>query len=299
MDKLLAMSTFVQIVERGSLTDAAKALDKSLPSVVRMLAALESNLGVRLLNRTTRRIALTEEGRHYLERCQRILSDIKDAEQALLAEQSEPIGKLNVSAPATFGQMHVSPLVIKFLERHTQVDVDLLLLDRVVNLVDESIDVGIRIAHLPDSSMIAKPVGHIRRVVCASPDLLKRTGPISHPKQLSDHDCVRFTHITPGGQWPFQNGGKQISVPVKGRYSCNQAIAVIDACADGCGYGMFLSYMVAPLVKSGALKIVLQEFEPAPIPVSVVYAHARLMSTRTRVFVDWMAKGLREVLEGT
>jgi len=298
MDKLLAMNTFVRIVDCGSLTDAAKALGKSLPSVVRMLAALESNLGVRLLNRTTRRISLTEEGRHYLEQCQRILADIEEAENALSAEQSEPQGKLTVSAPAQFGQMHVSPLVTDFIERYEKISVDLLLLDRVVNLVEEGVDVGIRIAHLDDSTMIAKPVGHIRRVVCASPELLKKTGPITHPKQLADHDCVRFTHITTGGQWQFLENNKQISVHVDGRYSSNQAAASIKACAAGAGFGMFLSYMIEPHLKSGELQVILQEFELPPVPVNVVYAHARLMSTRTRVFVDWMAKGLREVLEG-
>ncbi|MDH3640060.1 MAG: LysR substrate-binding domain-containing protein, partial [Gammaproteobacteria bacterium] len=176
MDKLRAMTAFVQIVDRGSLTAAAVVLNKSLPSVVRTLATLEGALGVRLLNRTTRRIALTNEGQHYLARCRRILADIEEAELAVSAEQREPRGNLNITAPVLFGQMHVAPLVTSFLARFNQVHVELLLLDRLVNLVEEGVDVGIRIAHLEDSSMVAIPVGQIRRVVCASPKLLKKTG---------------------------------------------------------------------------------------------------------------------------
>lgn len=296
MDKLLAMTTFVQIVDRGTLTAAAEALDKSLPSVVRTLASLEGALNVRLLNRTTRRIALTEEGRHYLERCRRILADIEDAELVLTAEQSEPSGNLNVTAPVLFGQMHVTAIVTSFVERFKRVHVDLLLLDRVVNLVDEGIDVAIRIAHLGDSSMVALPVGQIRRVVCASPKLLDKTGALTRPEEIARHDCVRFTGIAPGTTWHFFEQGKQLSVQVTGPFVCNQATASIDACAAGLGFGMFLSYQVEPLVKQRKLKIVLPDFEPPPMPVSVVYPQPKLMATRVRVFVDWMTQELRQAL---
>jgi DNA-binding transcriptional LysR family regulator len=195
MDKLHAMAAFACIVERGSLTAAADALGTSLPTVVRTLAALEKGLGVRLLNRTTRRIALTEEGRYYLERCRRVLADINDAEEGLSAQQKEPSGTLSVTASVMFGRMHLAPAVTAFLKQFPGTRVEMLLLDRVVGLVEEGIDVGIRIGTLSDSSLVAIPVGHVRRVVCASPALVKRTGVPSDPKALAKLDCVGFSGL--------------------------------------------------------------------------------------------------------
>lgn len=296
MDKLHAMTTFVEIVDRGSLTAAAAALDKSLPSVVRTLASLEEALNVRLLHRTTRRIALTHEGRYYLERCRRVLADIVDAELVLAAHQTEPSGNLNVTAPVLFGQMHVTPIITNFVQQFKQVHVSLLLLDRVVNLVEEGIDVAIRIGHLSDSSMIAIPVGHIRRVVCASPKLLKKMGTPKRPEDISHYDCVRFTGIASATTWQFFENGKPMSVQVSGPFVCNQATAAIKVCAEGIGPGMFLSYQVDPLVKQGRLKIVLPDFEPPPMPVNVVYSQAKFISSRVRVFVDLITQQLRQTL---
>jgi DNA-binding transcriptional LysR family regulator len=294
MDKLLAMTTFVRIVDGGSLTAASEALDKSLPSIVRMLASLEKSLGVRLLNRTTRRMTLTDEGRHYLERCRRILADIQEAELEISAQQSEPGGHLKVTASVMFGKMHIVPSVTDFLRRFDRVDIDLLLLDRVVNLVEEGIDIAIRIGHLEDSSLIAKPVGQIRRVVCGSPEYFGKNGFPKRPEQLEQHPCVHFTSMPGRSTWQFIEHGKPLLVHTKGSFSCNQAPAAIDACKAGLGIGMFYSYQIKPLVKQGKLIIVLEDFEPAPIPVHVVYSHAKLVSTRVRVFVDWITKTLRE-----
>jgi len=294
MDKLIAMATFVQIVDKGSLTAAAQMLNKSLPSVVRTLAALEETLNVQLLNRTTRRIALTDEGQQYLQRCRQILSHIEEAELELGSQQSEPIGHLNVTAPVMFGKMHVAPAITRFLQRYNRVSVDLLLLDRVVNLVEEGVDVAFRIGHLSDSSMIAKSIGQIRRVVCASPEYIKKTGPIKRPEEISTRECVRFTGLTPGPTWQFFDNGKPLSIQIKGAFGCNQAPAAIDACVAGLGIGMFLSYQVEPLVRQGKLTILLSEFEAPPMPVSLVFSHSKLMSARVRVFVDWMTEALRQ-----
>jgi len=294
MDKLLAMTTFVRIVDKGSLTAAAEALDKSLSSVVRTLAALEKTLDVQLLNRTTRRIALTDEGRQYLNRCRQILADVEDAEQALSAQRREPSGHINVTAPVMLGKMHIAPAITSFLQRYDRVSVDLLLLDRVVNLLEEGIDVAFRIGHLGDSSLVAKSVGQIRRVVCASPEYLKKTGQIKRPEEISNRDCVRFTGLTQGLTWQFFENGKPLSVQIKGAFGCNQAPAAIDACVAGLGIGMFLSYQIEPLVKKGKLKILLSDFEEPPMPVSLVFSHTKLMSTRVRVFVDWMSETLRD-----
>jgi DNA-binding transcriptional LysR family regulator len=296
VNKLHAMGTFAAIVDRGSLTAAADVLNTSLPTVVRTLAALEKELGVRLLNRTTRRIALTEEGRYYLERCRRVLSEIEDAELGLSAQQKEPSGTLSVTASVMFGRMHLAPAVTSFLKQFPGTRVDMLLLDRVVGLVEEGIDVGIRIGTLSDSSLVASPVGHVRRVVCASPALLKRVGAPSHPKELAALDCIGFTGLASGPAWQFFEGGRALSVPAKTVLTCNQAYASMDACAAGLGFGVFLSYMIRPLERENKLKVVLHEFEPAPLPVHIVYPHARLLSTRVRVFVDWLAKKLPPAL---
>jgi DNA-binding transcriptional LysR family regulator len=294
MNKLLAMTTFVRIVDGGSLTSASKALDKSLPSVVRMLASLEKSLNARLLNRTTRRITLTDEGRLYLGRCRRILAEIEEAELELNAQQNEPSGHLKVTASVMFGEMHITPIVAEFLHCYDRVNIDLLLLDRTVSLIEEGIDVAIRIGHLADSSMIAKPVGKIRRVVCASPEYFKQKGIPKQPKQLEKHACVRFTGMSAGSTWYFFKRGRKCSVNINGSFSCNQASPAINACIEGLGIGMFYSYQVKPLVKQGKLITVLEEFEPEPTPIHVVYSHAKLASARIRFFVDWMTNVLRQ-----
>jgi DNA-binding transcriptional LysR family regulator len=296
MDKINAMTTFVAIVKHGSLTAAAAELDKSLPTVVRMLAALEEYLGVQLLNRTTRRLALTEEGRHYLDRCQKILADIEQTELELGDEHGEPRGLLRVTCSVTFGQMHISGAVTQFLGRYQNMQIDLLMLDRIVNLVEEGIDVGIRIGQLPDSSLIAVPVGEVRRVVCASPGFLKSSAAVTRPEDLAGQSCVRFTGITATPTWQFMDQNKVRNVHIEADYVCNHAMPTIQACCAGLGYGMFLSYMVEPQLKSGALKLVLQDFETPPMPVHLVYQQTKYLSTRTRVFVDWMKATLREEL---
>jgi DNA-binding transcriptional LysR family regulator len=293
VDKLSAMEAFVEIVDRGSLTAAADHLGKSLPTMVRTLASLEEKLGVRLLARTTRRMSLTEEGTAYLDRCRRILADVGEAEEMLTRGQAEPRGVLRVTAPVLFGQMHVAPAVTSFLQAYPQVKVELLLLDRVVNLVEEGIDVGVRIARLEDASMIATSVGEMRQVVVASPKLLKKVGVPKRPEALGELPCVQFQGLAAAAVWGFQEDGKSLSVGIDGPMVCNQASAALDACAAGIGFGRFLSYQVAPYLEAKKLRVVLEEFEPPVIPVSVVYAHARLMSPRVRVFVDWMKQRLK------
>jgi len=298
MDKLHAMATFVRIVEHGSLTTASEALDTSLSSVVRTLARLERSLGVRLLNRTTRRISLTEEGRDYLERCRRILAEVEDAEQALSAGERDPSGVLRVTAPVLFGQLHVAPAVSAFLARHRRMQVELVLLDRVVNLVEEGLDVAVRIGALADSSMVAVPVGQVRRVVVASPALLRAAGRPKHPRDLAQLPCVRFTSLMPGTTWHFVENGRPLSVQVRGQLACNQAAAAVDACVAGRGFGMFISYQVRHQTQAKQLKEVLTDFAPAPLPVSLVFPHARLLSSRVRSFVDFAATQLRRTLAG-
>ncbi len=297
MDKLQAMVVFVEIAQRGSLTGAAQSLGKSLPSVVRTLAALEETLQVRLFNRSTRRIALTPQGKLYLEQCRKILADIDEAERALAEEQSEPSGTITLTAPVRFGEMHVAPAVTRFLSTYPKVQIRLLLLDRIVDLLEEGVDVAVRIAHLGDSSLIARPVGQIRQRVCASPALLARLGEPKRPEALSDLPCIHFTGVSQGPVWHFQEAAQRLSTPITGAFACNQISACVDACVAGLGFGQFFCYQVMPQLRSGALVPVLSGFERPRIPINLVYPHARLMASRVRILVDWLAGDIARTLE--
>jgi DNA-binding transcriptional LysR family regulator len=299
MDKLRAMGIFVRIVEAGSLTAAADLLDTSLTSVVRSLATLEAALGTRLLNRTTRRIALTDEGREYFERCRRLLAEVEEAENALSARQATPAGKLAITAPVMFGRLHVGPVLTDFLAAYPAVHAELMLFDRVVDLLDEGIDVAIRIGHLCDSSLVALPLGVTHRIICASPDYLQRAGTPERPAELARHRCLQFLGVAPGSEWEFTDGGtpgKTIRVPIKAVLATNQIDIARDACRKGLGCSAFLDYQVREALAAGLLQRVLQPFEAAPIPVHIVYPHSRLLSCRVRSFVDWAVPRLRQRL---
>lgn len=295
MDKLRALKIFIAIVDGGSLTAAADALESSLPAVVRNLAALEAGLGVQLLNRTTRRLSLTEEGRQYLERARRIVADLNEADQLVTAQRVEPAGTLRVTAPVLFGQHHVAPVITRFLQQYPRVRVDLMLLDRVVNLVEEGIDVGVRIGHLHDSTLIAQTMGTIRRVVVASPEFLRAHGEPTHPSQLAEASCLRFNNAD-GGHWSFQHQGRPFQVSVQGSLECNLATPVLEACAAGLGFGRFLSYQALPYVETGRLQIVLADYEVDPWPVHITYPNTRLLPSRTRTFISALKEGLAGAL---
>lgn len=291
MDKFKAMQTFVRIADEGSLTAAARAIGSSLPAVVRSLAAYEAQLGVRLFNRTTRRISLTEEGRQHLENCRQVLGALEESEAALAAGAGEPAGHLSITAPVLFGQMYVAPAVTRFLAQYDQMRCSVILLDRVVNLLEEGLDLGIRIGALEDSSLVALPLGQIRRVVVAHPAYLRKHGVPRHPRELSGANCVRMIAGRPG--WgDFQENGRAFRVAVGGNLEFNHVLPAVQACADGAGFGMFFSYQVAPFVADKRLKIVLENFERPPRPISVVYPHARLLPARTRLFIDWIRNAI-------
>jgi DNA-binding transcriptional LysR family regulator len=295
MDKFAAMKTFVRIVEAGSLTRAADSLDTSLPTVVRTLAALERDLGVSLLKRTTRRLHLTDEGSQYLVRCRDILAATQEAEDILVARRTEPVGKLSVTASVLFGRRFLGPILCDFLRRHPNVSADALFVDRVVNLIEEGMDVGVRIAHLGDSSLVAVPVGRVRRVVCASPQYLRRHGVPQTPNDVRSHRCVRHVGIVPRSEWHFRVSNRQVTVPINCIVTCNDIDSAVNACIDGLGLGMFLSYMVAPCKKNGHLKYVLEKYETESTPVQVIYPQTRLMSNKVRTFVDECVAKLRRV----
>lgn len=294
MDKLKAMQTFVQIANDGSLTAAARSLGSSLPAVVRLLAELEKSLGVRLFNRTTRRISLTEEGQGYLQRSNAILTSVLEADASVTAGSIEPSGSLLITAPMQFGQLYVAPAVTDFVQHYEKVQCRLHLNDRNVDLLEEGVDVAIRIGELPDSSLVAQEVGAVRRVVVASPDYLERHGTPQHPTDLLKGNAIRlFSRWHP---WTFNEGERQFTVPVTGNLEFNLVAPALEACLAGMGYGHFLSYQVAPYVQQGRLQLVLQSFEQSARPISIVYPHAQLLPARTRLFIEWIKQALQGVI---
>ena len=292
MDKFKAMQTFVRIAEEGSLTAAARSAGSSLPAVVRSLAAYELELGVRLFHRTTRRVTLTEEGKQHLPSCRQVLAALDESEAALSRDAATPAGHLTITAPVLFGQMWVAPAVTRFVRQHEKLRCSVVLLDRVVNLLEEGMDLGIRIGALEDSSLVALPLGVTRQVVVAHPQYLRKHGAPKHPRDLQRANCVRVLGGKPG--WgDFQENGRAFRLAVSGNLEFNQVLPAVQACAEGAGFGMFFSYQVAPFIASTQLRIVLEKFERPPRPISVVYPHARLLPARTRLFVDWIRDDIK------
>lgn len=294
MDQLLAMRTFVAIVEAGSLSAGAESLESSLPAVVRRLAALEQMLGVRLLNRTTRRMTLTEEGHRYLDSSRRILAEVEAANAAVSPRAEQPAGPLRITAPVLLGQLQVAPVLTRFLERFPRVRCNLIFEDRLIDLVEHRIDVAIRVGQLQDSNLIAQEVARLQRVVVASPAYLAAAGEPQHPRDLARGNCIRFASSFE--TWPFKEKGRATTVAIPSNLEFNQSSAAVDACVAGLGYGMFGAPQIAHHVAEGRLKVVLQEYLADPVPVSLVYPRASLLPQRTRAFVEWMKKELPAVL---
>jgi len=286
------METFVRIVDTGSLTRAAGALGTSPPTVVRGLAALEAALGVRLLNRTTRRVSLTDEGREYYERARRVLAEVDEAEAALSARRRAPHGRLRLTAPVLFGRLHVAPVVAAFLAEHPALEIELLLLDRVVDLVEEGIDVALRIGALPESSLVARRVGQTGRIVCAAPGYLARAGVPRTPHDLPRHRCIGFSGLSPSHEWLFA-GSPAERVALRPAFTTNQIEVAIDACVRGLGCAQLLAYQVESQLEDGRLRRVLEAHEPAPLPIHWVYPRARLLSANVRTFLEFAAPRLR------
>ncbi len=296
MDKLYAIEAFTRIVEAGSITAAASAMDVSQPSLVRLLAALERDLGVRLLNRTTRRMSLTDEGRDYYERSRQIMAAVEAAQQSLAARQAVPRGRLRIASSVPFGRMFVAPVVSDFLLEHPQVQIELLLLDRIVDLVEEGMDLAVRVARLPDSSMIAHRIGEARRVVVASKSLLESVGIPAQPGNLRGQPCVSFTGVVSAAQWEFEEGRAPVQIPVRSMLVTNQIDAAVHACVAGRGFGRFFDYHVLEEIKAGKLVRVLDKFESEAIPASVVYPSSRNQSPNVRGFVEFALPRLRHRL---
>jgi DNA-binding transcriptional LysR family regulator len=293
MNRLDAMSIFIAVVDAGSLTAAARRLGMPLATVSRKVAELESHLNTRLLHRTTRQLSLTEAGSSYLAACRRILEDIGEAERAATGENAAPKGELVVTAPVVFGRLHVVPVIAEFLAHYPEINISLMLTDRVVHLMEEHGDVALRIGDLPDSSLVATQVGKVRRVVCASPSYLSNRGVPTTPDDLVGHDCITFEVLESKRAWVFGSGRAQVSVPVRARLAVNTAEAAIAASALGVGLIRVLSYQVEDAVRGDALRVVLESFESEPLPVSLVHKGQTPLPLKLRAFLDFVAPRLR------
>jgi DNA-binding transcriptional LysR family regulator len=284
------------VADAGSLSAAGRRLDMPLTTVSRHLKALEEGLDVRLITRTTRRIALTEAGRTYLETCRRVLNEL-DAAERRLAGQAEPQGVLALTAPIVFGRWHVLPVVREYLEAYPRMAARMFLVDRVVDLVEEELDLGIRIGHLPDSALRATALGAVRYVTCASSAYLARKGVPTAPKALLEHDCISFNTLSHPERWDFA-GHRQVSVAVMPRLIVNTAEAAIDAAKAGVGIARLLSYQAEKSLKDGTLRLILENFEPEPIPVHLIHREDRLPQAKVQSFKALAVPGLRKALKG-
>jgi DNA-binding transcriptional LysR family regulator len=295
MDRLEAMSLLVTVVESGSLSAAGRKLGVPLPTMSRKLSDLEAHLNTRLLNRSTRRLSLTNAGADYVAASKRILEQVRDAERVATGEHISPRGDLVVSAPIVFGRLHVLPVINEFLADYRDISVRLVLSDRNVHLIDDQVDLAVRIGALRDSSMVATRVASVRRVVCASPSYLASHGTPKVPDDLPLHACVTFDVLTSSIAWSFARAGSRTerTVPIRSRLSVNTAEAAIDAAIAGVGLTRVLSYQAAKAVAEGTLTIVLAKYELEPLPVSLVHLGQTQLPAKTRALFDFLALRIR------
>lgn len=297
MDRLHELEVFVAVADAGSFAKAGTRLRLSPPAITRAVSALEDRLGARVFNRTTRSLTITDVGRRFLESARRILAALDSAEREAVGEMALPQGHLTITASVTFGRSAVAPVVREFLDRYPRVSVSVLLLDRVTNLVEEGIDLAVRIGDLPDSSLVARRVGTVRRTLVASPLYLARRGSPQVPADLRLHSMIAFTGLLPNRDWRFLDNGRPGSVSFTPRLEINDAVAAISAAEAGEGITIALSYMVADMVRDRRLAPVLDRFTPPPVPVHLVYPQSRLIAPKLRAFVDFATPRLRATLE--
>lgn len=293
MDRLKAMTVFVAVAEAGGFAAAARRLSMPVATVSRGVSELEQHLKARLLVRTTRHVSLSDAGRQFFEASRRLLEELGEAERVVRGEFVRPQGALTIAAPIVFGRLHVVPVLAEFFKAFPDVDVRLVLGDRVVDLIDDRVDAAVRIGELAHSSLVATRLGTVRKVVCVSPACLKKYGEPSHPKELAQRDCVLFSGLFPAARWPFRVGKRVAEFPVRARLVVTTAEAAIDAALAGVGLTAVLSYQVAEQVSAKRLRLVLRQFEPAELPVNLVRPGGGRVPAKLRAFVDFVAPRLR------
>jgi len=290
------MTVFLAAVETGSLSAAGRKLSMPLATVSRKVNELESHLKARLLTRSTRHLKLTDAGRDYVIACKRILDEVDEAERMVSGEYSAPKGDLTITAPLVLGRLHVLPVVTEFLKEYADIDVRLILADRIAGLLEDHIDLAVRVGELPDSSLKSTRIGNIRRVVCASPDYFAKHGIPKTPDDLSAFECITFDGLMSPQSWNFNVEKKRVAIPIHSRLCVNTAEAAIDAAIEGLGITRVLSYQIDSAVRAGTLAVALSEYESAAVPVSLVYSKQRRLPLKLRVFIDFASPRLRKRL---
>ena len=293
-DPLEGMSIFAAVVEAESFTGAARTLKYSKAAISTHIQKLEDRLDTRLLNRTTRRISMTDEGRVFYEHCRRILDEAREAIDALDNSNTEPRGVLRINSPMSFGTMHLGSAVAEFMEAYPDVSVDMVLNDRQVDLIEDGFDLAIRIGRLPDSSLIARRLAPCRRILVASPDYWDRKGRPSHPSDLKDHDALIYDYLDDPNTWTFKDGDTDVSVSVQGRLRANNGEVLLDAALHGLGIYLSPTFFCCNALRANKLEIALRDFGEDPLSVYAVYPHRRHLSPRVRAFVDFLAERFGE-----
>lgn len=297
MDRIQAMATFLAVVETGGFAYAARRLNVSPSVVTRAVSELEERLGVRLLTRTTRSVRVTEAGMRYAESCRRILVDIEEADSAAAGAHAVPRGQLTVTSSVNFGCMYVSPIARNYLSQFPEADINCWFVDRMVNLVDEGVDVAIRIGELPDSSLQAIKVGQVREVLCASPTYLRQRGTPKRPEDLWQHVVIAATGMTPMPEWRFRDGSKSATIRLQPRFTTTMNEAAAECAVAGFGITRLPLYQIARSVKEGSLALVLEDFERPAAPIHVVHREGRHGSRKVRTFIDMVVEALRNNMD--
>ncbi len=296
MDRLAAMSAFKAVVDYGGYAAAARGSGRSKTALSKAVADLEAHLGVRLLQRTTRRLSLTEAGRQYHARCTTLLAELDEADGEARDNQRNVRGLIRLVAPQTFGELYLLPLLARFLTDTPEVSLDLQLTDRFVDLIEERFDLAVRIADLPESSLVAKRLGDMRLVVCAAPAYLARRGRPQAPDELAGHACLIDTNFREPGVWTFRTGSATRRVPVRGAIAANSASAIRTMAIAGHGIGLCPDFVVARDVQEGRLEALLSDYATAPRGIYAVYPNRQHLARRLRLLIDFLARHLADGL---
>lgn len=302
MDQLHLMTVFIAVAEEQGFATAARKLNMSPPAVTRAISTLEDKLGIKLLIRSTRHVRVSEAGNRYLIDCRKILSAVDQANEAAIGINAQPKGHLAITAPVLFGQQYVMPGIVEYLNTYPDTQIDAVFLDRVVNLLEEGFDIGVRIGHLPDSSMHAKIVGHVRMILVASPNYLALKGTPNNPDDLSNHTLIASNAVSMTQDWQFltpeiklksKNKSNSYALRIKPRLRVTSNQAAIDAATQGLGITRIISYQVADEIAAGDLQVILEDHELPAMPVHIIHREGRMASNKVRCFIDLIAERLR------
>jgi DNA-binding transcriptional LysR family regulator len=296
MDKIESLQVFVAVAHEGGFSAAARALGLPVPTVSRKVAELEESLGVRLFDRSTRSVVLTEAAQPYYQSCRRLLDELRDADELVSGDHRSPRGELTITAPVGFGRQHVQPVALEFLREYSEIDLRLLMVDRLVDLVDEQVDLALRISELPDSSLVARTLGHIKMIVCASPGYLQRHGVPRHPSELAEHACILWASLGARKAWLFRDEDTDAMFPIRVRLATTLPESAIEAAQAGLGLTQVTSYQAEAAVRAGTLVPVLRDYESPTTPVSLVHPSNRRVPLKVRAFLDFAAPRLSERL---